>query len=160
MSEKSYPHRKRPIHLPAFENCNRSVIQFVTVCTHDRQKVLANDETHALFRDLWNDDSVYRVGRYVIMPDHLHLFCSPNKYPIQSLGRWVRFWKSRVATQFPLELDKKLWQRDHWDRQLRRGDSYSEKWQYVVRNPVRAGLVRSPDDWEYSGELYQLTWHD
>jgi hypothetical protein len=30
----------------------------------------------------------------------------------------------------------------------------------VRRNPVRAGLVQSPDAWPFQGELHALRWHD
>jgi REP element-mobilizing transposase RayT len=53
----------------------------------------------------------------------------------------------------------KLWQRDFWDRQLRSGDSYSEKWDYVHHNPVRASLVTEPDEWKFQGEMSVLRWH-
>ena len=139
---------------------NRSSIQFVSVCVNARRCVLGNDEAHALFRSIWSDDSVFRVGRYVIMPDHVHLFCAPNTYPAEPLSKWVRYWKSRFAALWANDEAGKLWQRDFWDRELRSGESYSEKWAYVLENPVRAGLVPSADLWPYAGELYQLSWHD
>ena len=53
-----------------------------------------------------------------------------------------------------------LWQRDCWDRQLRTGESYTQKWEYVRNNPVRKGLVACADDWPYQGELNVLEWHE
>ena len=53
-----------------------------------------------------------------------------------------------------------LWQRDCWDRQLRTGESYAQKWEYVRNNPVRKGLVANADDWPYQGELNVLEWHE
>ena len=53
-----------------------------------------------------------------------------------------------------------LWQRDCWDRQLRTGESYTQKWEYVRNNPVRKGLVANADDWPYQGELNVLEWHE
>ena len=32
------------------------------------------------------------------------------------------------------------------------------KWEYVVRNPVRAGLVNRREDWPFQGELNVLRW--
>mgnify|MGYP003875432317 CR=1 FL=1 len=55
---------------------------------------------------------------------------------------------------------QQFWQRDFWDTQLRRGESYSAKWKYVRHNPVRAGLVPSADLWPYQGELNVLRWHE
>jgi putative transposase len=36
---------------------------------------------------------------------------------------------------------------------LRNDESYSQKWEYVRENPVRAGLVVRADEWPYQGEL-------
>ena len=154
------PQRKRPVHLPTLERHNRSVIQFITVCTYQRQAVLNTDHAHDILSKIWQDDSFYRVGRYVIMPDHIHLFCAPNTYPIEPLSRWVRFWKSRAATMWKGRYHKKLWQKDFWDTQLRGHESYTEKWNYVRNNPVRAELVENPDDWPHRGEIYPLSWHN
>ena len=34
-----------------------------------------------------------------------------------------------------------LWQSEFFDHVIRSADSYTEKWNYVRENPVRAGLV-------------------
>ena len=36
---------------------------------------------------------------------------------------------------------------------MRNSESYSGKWDYVRMNPVRAGLVNEPDEWQFEGEL-------
>jgi REP element-mobilizing transposase RayT len=69
----------------------------------------------------------------------------------------MRFWKS-VATRRLGEPSGELWQRHHWDRQLRSGESYDDKWEYVRSNPVRHGLVADRDNWPYQGELNILQW--
>jgi hypothetical protein len=40
-----------------------------------------------------------------------------------------------------------------FDHVLRNDESYSQKWEYVRKNPVRAGLVQRTDDWPYQGEF-------
>lgn len=49
-----------------------------------------------------------------------------------------------------------FWQRGFFDHLLRNSESYTEKWEYVRQNPVRAGLVRHPDDWPYQGEVVAI----
>ena len=98
------------------------------------------------------------VGRYIIMPDHIHLFCAPADLIAASLKPWVRFWKSHVAKNWNDPTQLPIWQRDFWDTQLRKGESYGEKWQYVLDNPVRAGLAKCSEDWPYQGELNVLEW--
>ena len=53
-----------------------------------------------------------------------------------------------------------LFQRDCWDRQLRTGESYAQKWEYVRNNPVRKGLVANACDWPYTGRMNILEWHE
>ena len=53
-----------------------------------------------------------------------------------------------------------LFQRECWDTQLRRWESYAQKWEYVRNNPVRKGFVTIAEDWPYQGEMNVLEWHD
>jgi hypothetical protein len=81
--------RKRPAHFPAVESGFRSIIIFLTLCTKARRPLLANDATTKLIVDAWSVASFWLVGRYVILPDHLHLFCAPNTFPEQPLKNWI-----------------------------------------------------------------------
>jgi REP element-mobilizing transposase RayT len=150
--------RKHPVHQPVHERHNISIIIFLTVCTKNRKPILANDKAHSILREAWNTADEWLVGRYIIMPDHVHLFCAPGKFPPQLLQRWVNFWKSYVARHWPDRKETPIWQRHFWDTQLRRGENYEAKWDYVVENPVRAGLVSRSQDWPYQGELHVLPW--
>ena len=94
------------------------------------------------------------------MPDHLHLFCMPAVRDPENVRAWVAYWKSRSSARWPRPGEQPVWQREAWDRQVRRGESYAAKWEYVRNNPVRAGLVACADDWPCQGELNQLVWHE
>ena len=168
--------RNKPAHPPALEGFNRSVIIFVTVCTKDRHRNLANDALHNLLRAAWERADRWSVGRYILMPDHLHLFCRPATEPRSPLKAWVAYWKSLVTRGLSglgtvgdgpggtgpskAARHKPFWQRDCWDTQLRRGENYHVKWEYVRSNPVRAGLCVEPHEWPYQGEMSTLEWHD
>ena len=58
------------------------------------------------------------------------------------LMRWVCYWKSIASRNWPRAYEQPIWQPDFWDKQLRRSENYDSKWQYVVDNPVRAGLAQ------------------
>ena len=158
--EESLSARSHPAHLPVMDMGNRSNIVFVTVCAEARRPILAKQECVNVIKNAWGESDTWQVGRFVIMPNHLHLFCSPSTMEHPPLKRWVTYWKSLVAVRWPHAKDGKVWQRDCWDRQLRSGESYSEKWEYVRNNPVRAGLVSRVEDWSWQGELNVLMWHD
>ena len=149
--------RKHPIHLAPAERHNRPIIIYVTACTAKRRKILACPAVHQAIATAWAEASTWLVGRYVLLPDHIHFFCAPNGIDAPSLERWMRFWKSRVTAGLRQQIGE-VWQRDHWDRQLRRGQNYDEKWEYVRHNPVRHGYVTDPDAWPYQGEINELRW--
>jgi REP element-mobilizing transposase RayT len=140
------------------ERPNEPIIVFLTVCTKDRKEILATKEVHEHLVDSWREARSWLVGRYVIMPDHVHLFCAPADLHPQALPQWVSFWKSRSAQHWPRPNERPIWQRDFWDTQLRRIESYDSKWDYVVQNPLRAGFVECAEDWPLQGELYVLRW--
>ncbi len=150
------PERRRPAHLPPRDVANRSVVIFLTVCTRDRRPLLANTIMHERLLQAWQVADAWLVGRYVIMPDHLHLFCSPNSYPPTTLSGWISYWKRLVA----FEHGGSFWQKNFWDTQLRRHEGYASKWDYVRNNPVRGGLTPQADNWAYQGELNLLRWQD
>lgn len=87
------------------------------------------------------------------MPDHIHLFvCGPDDHFV--LGRWIGALKQMLAKAVRSRLTQDpMWQRGFFDHVLRSDESFSEKWDYVFNNPVRAGLVSNPEDWPYAGEI-------
>jgi len=95
------------------------------------------------------------------MPDHLHFFASPAA-EAKSRGEWHKTWKGVTARRLSkvLQVETPFWQEDTFDHILRTRDSYEEKWRYVRENPVRAGLCRTPEEWRWQGEIYQLRFRD
>ena len=150
--------RKHPAHHPIHNHHDQPVIVFLTVCTTDRKPILACYDGLAVLRQAWMKATHWKIGRWVLMPDHLHLFCSPATNPPQSLGRWVVYWKADASRHWPRRSEHPLWQRDFWDTQLRNQDSYEAKWQYVRLNPVRRGLVDDEAAWPFQGEENILRW--
>ena len=69
--------RKHPAH-GVFMPGGKPIIVFLTVCTKGRHPWLATPEIHAHLRSVWIGADAWFVGRYVVMPDHIHLFASPG----------------------------------------------------------------------------------
>jgi putative transposase len=135
-----------------------SPLYFVTFCTHLRKPYLARDEVHPAFV-AYSERAQCKfniaVGRYVIMPDHVHLFVRGSQ--VFSLGPWVGLLKQALAKAARSSRAKtQLWEEGFFDHALRTNESYSQKWSYVRENPVRAGLVKSVEDWPYQGEIVYI----
>jgi REP element-mobilizing transposase RayT len=86
------------------------------------------------------------------MPDHIHLFaCIP---PDDELKNFVRLMKQYLSVALKRSSGAVVkWQPGFFDHLIRSSESYSEKWNYVHENPVRAELVEIADDWPWQGEI-------
>ena len=131
---------------------------FVTFNTYERQTILARPEVHEAFCTFCSRARNHgiAVGRYVIMPDHVHLFVA---FPIAGipLPDWVQSLRSVIGKQLlRLQIYKPHWQEGFFDHLLRTQESYAEKWEYVRMNPVRAKLCERPEDWPYQGEIFPI----
>jgi len=125
----------------------------LTVNTHGRERWLAQPSVQRTLHDLWlNRATAWLVSDYVLMPDHLHLFCAPRDLKF-TIERWMAFWKDQFAKLHP---DVGVFQRGGFHHRLRDGESYAEKWRYVRENPVRAGLVVAPEEWPYFGRVHEF----
>ena len=90
--------RGRPAHLPNVARHNTPMIVFVTVCAADRAaNTFAYETMHRILREAWEAAGSHKVGTYVLMPDHLHLFCAPSSPDAENVAKWVRYWKSLVT---------------------------------------------------------------
>jgi putative transposase len=92
------------------------------------------------------------------MPDHVHFFCRAE-LDAKPLPAFMQMWKQWTSKRIARELKKfngNVWQEEFFDHVLRSSESYSEKWNYVKENPVRAGFVVSATEWLWQGEIESL----
>jgi REP element-mobilizing transposase RayT len=116
-------------------------IYFITTCTFGRRATLATKEIATLLSDEWrdaHDRHGWAVGRYVIMPDHVHFFCraelDAKSLPI-CIQRWKEWTSKRIAREFiaggvgdpGIKQGGSLWQEEFFDHVLRSSDSYNQK---------------------------------
>jgi REP element-mobilizing transposase RayT len=135
-------------------------IYFITTCTFKRRPILASTEVAKILSDEWKDAHSHHgwaIGRYVIMPDHVHFFCSAE-LDAKTLPVFMQAWKQWTCKRMTRELSfsGSVWQEEFFDHVLRSSESYSQKWDYVKENPMRAGLVASAADWPWQGEIESL----
>jgi REP element-mobilizing transposase RayT len=120
--------------------------------------LLANKEIHDAFCRFGEEAGKRNIfiGRYVIMPDHLHFFVTlPDD---QSLSLWMKSLKNSLSKSLrQVSVLAPHWQKGFFDHVVRSDQSYEDKWLYVHENPVRKGLVATADLWPYQGEINRVT---
>src|SRR5258707_1238800 len=138
------------MRLPHLQPFDREPLYFFTTCVAQRREILPNSTANEILRKVWSNSAEHDgwfVGRYVVMPDHVHLFARATS-EAKPRAAWVKTWKSvssrRLATA--LKISQPLWQADYIDHFIRSAESYGEKWSCVMNNPVRKGLVARAED--------------
>ena len=91
---------------------------------------------------------------YVVMPDHIHWLL--RLQPFHSLSSVVRRVKGKSSFRVNQARNSSgpVWQPGFHDRAVRKEESLDVLGNYVVHNPVRAGLVENVDDYK----LWDLLW--
>jgi len=144
---KNVPHRLETVFFS-------QPLYFVTFNTWQRAKLLANEHVFNAFMEYAQKNAIAgrAIGRFVIMPDHIHLFLRMKEE--FKLSDFVRLLKHRLTKElYSIGFNGKVWQPGFFDHLMRSSESYSEKWQYVYGNPVRKGLVLNSEEWKWQGEV-------
>ena len=135
----------RPPRIPMRLALDQEVIYFITLCVAQRRSVLHTAIVFGSIHDFCVSHSQWITHALVVMPDHIHALISP-------LNREAK------VTQFSAGLKRAIkrkvgeewqWQHGVFDRLLRRKESAYQKWIYMRENPVRAGWVKSWEQWPY-----------
>lgn len=136
-------------------------LYFVTLCTHERRPLLADASTHAAFRSSCLAGAAHgiAIGRYVLMPDHVHAFVMFARGATITLPLWTKSLKNSLSKHWrAFGIAAPHRQKGFFDHVLRSAESYAGKWRYVERNPVRAGLVSHASDWLSAGTIHELAY--
>ena len=137
-------------------------LHFIT-CSCYRRSQLGTARRRELFvRILEQTRQRYQlvVVGYVVMPEHFHLLVSePENADLSVVMKVVkqrfarRVQKRRSGAQLALwpELDgHSVWNKRFYDFNVWTERKRVEKLRYLHRNPVKRGLVLSPEQWEWS----------
>jgi REP element-mobilizing transposase RayT len=125
----------------------------------------------------------YRLFAWVVMPNHVHVLFRPlegwlltrivaswKSFTgkriadfIRSTGQagawrsgigndgWSGAWDSGGQTE---ARHLRVWHREYWDRFIRSVEHYQTLIYYIHENPVKAGLVKKAEDWQWSSAQY------
>ena len=122
-------------------------VYFITICCEQRghNELCLPSVAGALFETatIYHRSQRWHVEVFLLMPDHLHALIGfqPDR---ESLSNVIRSFKRITTKTAPVH-----WQRGFFDHRLRNDESMSQKADYIVHNPVRAGLSESPGYWKY-----------
>ncbi len=117
-----------------------------------RQLKIANILVEALH---YRHERVYELVAFCIMPNHVHVVFTPLKQERGSfhpLERIMQSLKRHTARQANIVLGRKdpFWQAESYDHFVRDEGELNRIIQYVIYNPVKAGLIADWKDWPWT----------
>jgi putative transposase len=95
-----------------------------------------------------------RIYAYVLMPEHVHLLI--NEPPSMVLAQFLKAVKQTSSRRLKGEHER-FWQDRYFDRNVRGERARSEVIRYIHRNPVKRGLVGSPEEYRWSSFKHYAT---
>ena len=127
-------------------------LHFVTFSCYGRKPSLRDPATCDLFLEvLESTRRQYRfvVIGYVVMPEHVHLLVSePQRADLSTALKALKQAVSRRAGA--VSSHGTFWYPRFYDLNVWSDKKRIEKLRYIHRNPVRRGLVASPEEWRWS----------
>jgi len=95
-----------------------------------------------------------RVYAYVLMPEHIHLLI--NEPPLILLAQFLKALK-QVTSRKLRGPRPQFWQDRYYDANIHGESARSEVIRYIHRNPVKRGLVASPEQYRWSSFNHYAT---
>jgi len=146
--QRGVPTRKRlPHDVPLWLDSGREDY-FITVCCRERgRNQLANTIVAPALIDTIrhrNEGHIWYAHLAVIMPDHMHMIVTFGRFDTRTqivISKWKEWTTKSLGIR---------WQRDFFEHRLRKEEGFREKANYVLANPVRAGLVEHAENWPYT----------
>ncbi len=110
------------------------------------------------------DGTLYHLLSYCIMPNHVHLIFDTSAQltdgllediiPVNyvQLGKIIKTLKGKTARLANQLLGRRgtFWQKDYYDRYIRNDRQLEDVVNYIINNPIKAGLAQNWDDWPYT----------
>ena len=141
---------RRPPRLPSFSYVGHHCY-FLTMCVLGRQPLFTSPETVRAASTQFvrtASEQKFAILAYTFMPDHFHTVVEGTD-DAADLRRFASLFRKR-ATITCRRPGQRLWQNGYYERVLRPGANVLAVIDYVLDNPVQAGLVEKATDYSFS----------
>jgi putative transposase len=144
-----------PYGLKRFQNAE--ALHFITFSCFHRLPFLeapAPKETFEVVLEQTRSRHQARVYAYVLMPEHIHLLI--NEPPLILLAQFLKALK-QITSRKLRGNRQHFWQERYFDANIHGEAERSEVIRYIHRNPVKRGLVASPEQYRWSSVNHYAT---
>ncbi len=91
----------------------------------------------------------FDLHAYAVMPNHVHMLVTPQ-ISVRAFMQSVKGFTAREANKVLGRTGQPFWQHESYDHWVRDDEGFHRIARYIEENPVRAGLVVTPEDYRWS----------
>jgi putative transposase len=133
-----------------------SRIFFATTKASMGRRLLQSERNAGLLIDVMRSLVVehhFRLHDFVVMPDHLHVLLEVDER--MTIEKAMQLIKGRFSRRLGTEFGYlgEVWQRGFSELQIMNRESLLKHKEYIAMNPVKAGLVDSPEKYPFCFEF-------
>ena len=126
---------------------------FATTKTSGGRTLLQSERNALLFIDVLRSYMAarkFRLHDFVVMPNHVHLLLTVGGD--MTIEKAMQFIKGGFSYRLKKEYgySGEVWQRGFSEVRVENRESFLRHQEYIAENPVKAGLVDSPEEFPYS----------
>ena len=143
------------MHVKPVRYQDQGCLHFITFSCYRRMRLLDLPAAKQTFERTLERVRVwygcYIVG-YVVVPEHVHLLISEPERSKLSVA--IQMLKQITSQKLRAKHLPRFWQVRYYDFPVWSEAKRIEKLRYIHRNPVKRGLVESPEDWRWSSFVH------
>jgi putative transposase len=144
-------HPPRNAHPQAMLASSR--VFFVTTKTSMGRRLLQSERNAMLLIDVLRSNVAtgkFQLHEFVVMPDHVHLLMTlPVDITVEKAMQLIKGGFSyRLKKEFGYQGE--VWQRGFSEVRIADAQNFMQHREYIVQNPVKAGLVETAEQYPYS----------
>ena len=91
----------------------------------------------------------FELHAYVVMANHVHVLMTPN-IEVVRIMRSIKRRSAADANAILGQTGAKFWAEESFDHWCRKETEFWRIKEYIENNPVKAGLVKKPEEWVWS----------
>jgi len=137
---------------------SNGVFYHVTSRTNDKIRVFENNLGRKIMLITLQDAKEkfdFILTNFCVMPTHIHLLIQPAEGTcLSKIMQWIKTMSAKRWNFIHKSTDH-LWGHRYFARMIKDKQEYEFVTDYIEQNPVAAGLVQNPADWEASGSFYK-----
>lgn len=129
---------------------------FITIVTYKRQPFFTNSLIRSHLK--WAITTVklelpFSIPAQVLLPDHWHLLMTLPEGDFaysKRVGKIKALTTKRCKQDSSLDTRHSIWQKRFWEHQIRDNLDLNKHIDYIHINPIKHGLVDTPEKWPFS----------